>query len=40
MSIPKEFEINDIRINKDFSIKSFSGYLKNDVMKAYLQSDR
>ena len=38
MSIPKEFEINDIRINKDFALTSFSGYLKNDVMKALMGS--
>jgi len=34
MSIPEEFKINDIRALKDFSEKTFSGYLKSDVYKA------
>ena len=33
MSIPEEYIINDIRTNKDFNIKSFSGYLLSDVFK-------
>ena len=38
MSIPEEYIINDIRTNKDFNIKSFSGYLLSDVFKGLFKA--
>jgi hypothetical protein len=38
MTIPTDYIINDIRTNKDFNVKTFSGYLLTDVYKGLFKS--
>jgi hypothetical protein len=38
MSIPEDYQINDVRTTKDFINKTFSGYLKTDVFKGLFKA--
>ena len=38
MSIPEQYQINDVRTTKDFANKTFSGYLKIDVFKGLFKA--